>query len=613
MKTNKGKSLAYPAMIAGVSIGDCVHVAGILNFLKLAESIGYQTEFLGPAKSPEDIAVWTKANRPDILAIGYRLDPHAAQRLIERLTAALHETGAHPVPRLMFGGTPPVAEVAEASGVFEKVFSGLEDIDEIVAYLKGEPNSSGEINYPDELAARISWKAPYPLLRHHFGLPSVESTRAGIEQIADAQVLDVISIGPDQNAQENFFHPEDMDPDQEGAGGVPVRSPRDFELLYAASRRGNYPLMRCYSGTRDVIRFGEMLRTTIHNAWTAIPLCWYNVLDRRGPREIEESMTEAKAAMAWHARNDIPVEVNEAHHWSLRDAPDVVAVVAAYLAALNAKCMGVKDYVAQYMFNTPAGTTASMDLGKMLAKLELIESLVDNDFRVWRQVRAGLTSFPADQDMAKGQLATSTLVSMNLKPHIVHVVGFCEGDHAATPEDIIQSCKIARGVIRNCLRGMPDMTLSQEVQARKAQLIEEAGILLRAIAGLPELVPGLLDSAVPGNPVSCSTSDSRTQNTRAYSAASSGQDVAGRRPLGSLSGLSQEAGALTNPRVLAYTIKTGLLDAPHLVGNPAACGHIRTAMVNGACVTVDPDSGKVLAEAKRVERIISAIRKSVSA
>ena len=137
--------------------------------------------------------------------------------------------------------------------------------------------------------------------------------------------------------------------------------------------------------------------------------------------------------------------------WSLRDAPDVVAVASAYLAALNAKNMGVGDYVAQFMFNTPPGTSAAMDLGKMLAKLELIESLVDRDFKVWRQVRAGLASFPVDLSLAKGQLAASTLVSMNLKPHIVHVVGFCEGDHAATPEDVIESCKIVRGVIRNCL------------------------------------------------------------------------------------------------------------------------------------------------------------------
>jgi methylmalonyl-CoA mutase cobalamin-binding subunit len=566
---------ALPIPMAGVSMGDCVHIAGVLNFLGLAESLGYETEFLGPARSPEEISAWVQDNRPDILAVGYRLDPDAAGRLINRLMTALERTGVRPIPRLVFGGTPPVARVAEASGVFERVFSGLEDIDEIIAYLKGSSEAPGKTGYPDTLVERIEWKAPYPLLRHHFGLSSVKATRAGIERISEARVLDVISIGPDQNAQESFFHPKDMDPDQAGSGGVPVRSSEDFELLYSAAQRGNYPLMRCYSGTRDIIRFAEMLQATIRNVWAAIPLCWYNVLDGRGPRGVGQSIEEALAAMAWHAVRGIPVEVNESHHWSLRDAPDVVAVAAAYLAALSAKRMGVKDYVAQFMFNTPPGTSAAMDLGKMLAKLELIESLVDHDFRVWRQVRAGLSSFPVDLGLAKGQLATSTLVSMNLKPHIVHVVGFCEGDHAATSEDVIESCKIARGVIRNCMHGMPDMTLSEEVQARKAQLLQETRALLEAIARLPELLPGLLDSK-PGQRSCCSDS-------------------------------------LVNPKVLAFAIKAGLLDAPHLVENPAACGKIRTSMVNGACMTVDPKSGKVLPETERLGRILKTLERKVSA
>lgn len=575
-------------LMAGVSIGDCVHVAGILNFLKLADSTGYKTMFIGAAKSPEEIAAWAKDNRPDVLAIGYRLDPDAGGRLFQRLKRALEETGLTPAPKLIFGGTPPVAQVAEASGIFEKAFSGAEDINEIVGYLKGEAASADEAKYPGNLVDRIRWKAPYPILRHHFGLPSVEATRAGIEKIADAHVLDVISIGPDQNAQENFFHPENMDPDQAGAGGVPVRSPEDFGSLYAASRRGNFPLMRCYSGTRDVIRFGEMLLETINNAWTAIPLCWYNVLDRRGPRGVEQSITEAQEAIAWHAARGVPVEVNEAHHWSLRDAPDAVAVAAAYLGALNAKCLGVKDYVAQYMFNTPPGTTAAMDLGKMLAKLELIESLADDGFRVWRQVRAGLASFPADLDMAKGQLAASTMVSMNLKPHIVHVVGFCEGHHAATPEDIIESCKIVHGVIRNCLDGMPDMSLAQEVQERKNQLVEEAKVLLRAISDLPEIVPELRDTAERAQPMS----------------------QAPATPPMEVANLDIDINALTNPRILAYAIKAGLLDAPHLTGNPHACGRIRTAMINGACVTIDPATGKHIPESQRVERILSGLRQA---
>ena len=44
---------AVSKKILGASLGNCVHVAGILNFLKLAEHYGYETLFLGPAVSLE--------------------------------------------------------------------------------------------------------------------------------------------------------------------------------------------------------------------------------------------------------------------------------------------------------------------------------------------------------------------------------------------------------------------------------------------------------------------------------------------------------------------------------------------------------------------------------
>ena len=37
--------------------------------------------------------------------------------------------------------------------------------------------------------------------------------------------------------------------------------------------------MRCYSGTNDVFKMANMLLDSINNAWAAVPLCWYNVLD----------------------------------------------------------------------------------------------------------------------------------------------------------------------------------------------------------------------------------------------------------------------------------------------------------------------------------------------
>src|SRR5262249_20242242 len=204
-----------------------------------------------------------------------RLTPETGAQLLGAFAEAadeLHAAGT----RFVFGGTPPVAERARSIGFFERTFDGSEPPEAVLAYLKGQTQPDATVDaYPQTMVARIAWKAPFPLLRHHFGLPSLEATRQGIAQIAAAQALDVISLGIDQDAQANFFHPERQDRRRMGAGGVPVRSADDYRALYAASRRGNYPLLRTYSGTDDFIRLAEVYVDTINIAWCAIPLFWF--------------------------------------------------------------------------------------------------------------------------------------------------------------------------------------------------------------------------------------------------------------------------------------------------------------------------------------------------
>jgi hypothetical protein len=303
---------------------------------------------------------------------------------------------------------------------------------------------------------RLAWKRPFPLIRHHFGRPTVEETIAGIREIADARVLDVISLGIDQDAQENFFHPERQDPRRKGAGGVPVRSAEEYRALYQASRCGNYPLMRAYSGTDDQLRLAQLYVETFNNAWCATSIFWFNQLDRRGPLSLEESIRVHQELMRWHGERNIPVEVNEPHHWGMRDAPDVIYVVTSFLSAYNAKQMGVRDYIAQYMFNSPAGLSDRMDLAKILACIELAEALADENFRVYRQARTGLLSYPVDPDAARGHLAASVYLQMAIKPHVVHVVGATEAHMTADPI----------------------------VQRRKEELITEAQVTLEAIKKL---------------------------------------------------------------------------------------------------------------------------------
>ena len=241
-------------------------------------------------------------------------------------------------------------------------------------------------------------------------------------------------------------------------------------------------MLRAYSGTDDFIRYAEVLTETIHNAWCAIPLFWFNQMDGRGPWDLEGSIREHQKVMAWYGERDIPVELNEPHHWGMRDSSDVVFVVSAFLAAYNAKKFGVKDYIAQMMFNSPPGTSDAMDLAKMLAILEMIAASGTSDnFRIWKQTRIGLLSHPLDPDAARGHLAASTYLQMALKPHIYHIVGHTEAHHAATADDIIEASKIVRRAITNAL-GAPDMTQAPEVQERKEILIAEANVTAGSIS-----------------------------------------------------------------------------------------------------------------------------------
>jgi hypothetical protein len=162
---------------------------------------------------------------------------------------------------------------------------------------------------------------------------------------------------------------------------------------------------------------------TINIAWCAIPLFWFNQMDGRGPWDLEGSIRKHQEVMSWYGERGIPVELNEPHHWAMRDAPDVVSVASAYLSAYNARTFGVQDYVAQMMFNSPPGLSDGMDLAKMMACLEMIAPLEGSGFRIWLQTRTGLLSYPLDPDAARAHLATSVYVQMALQPHIVHVVG----------------------------------------------------------------------------------------------------------------------------------------------------------------------------------------------
>ncbi|MCK5150386.1 MAG: cobalamin B12-binding domain-containing protein [Candidatus Thorarchaeota archaeon] len=537
--------------ILGAVIGSCVHVAGVLRFLTLAEDDGHETVFLGPATPIDELIIQVKKHDPDVVGVSYRLSPASAANILVDLKQAVIKSGLE-TKRWILGCTAPIKPIAKKIELFEMIFTGFSTDEDSLAFLREHSRMQLKNKNPQDVMTRQAVKRPIPLIRHHFGLPSIEETTKGIAKISEASVLDVISIGPDQNAQESFFRPNEMNESLIGDGGVPIREVEDLQKLFEASRRGNYPLLRCYSGTRDLISWAKLLKDTINNAWGATPLLWYSELDGRSKRSLEEAIAENQQNHRWHAHHNIPLEINEPHHWSLRSAHDTIAVAMAYLSAYNAKSAGIRQYVAQYMMNTPLGTSPKMDLAKMLAKIELVESLHDHRFSSLRQVRPGLFSYPPDLNQGKGQLASSVYTGMMLNPHIVHVVGFCEADHAATAEDIIESCKIARRVIHDCLLGTPNPLSDSEVLRRKNELLQDAKLLIAAIHSF---------------------------------------------------GKENSVNPLIEAETYVQAVKAGVLDAPHLRNNPIAKGQLRTKMIDGACIAVDSYDGNPIDEIVRLRQL----------
>ncbi len=546
-----------PVLLAG-ALGECVHVAGVHAVMRMAQQHGWQTVFLGPAVPVTTFVAAIAEHQPALVALSYRLTPQTGEALLCSFRELVVAEGLSKY-RFCFGGTPPVVQRARGLGWIEACFDGTEPPEKLADYLRGGVSEVLQTRYAETFQTRVTAAYPRPLLRHHFGRPTVAATIEGVAEIAASNALDVISLGTDQDAQENFFHPERQDLRRAGAGGVPVRSAEDFSQIYRASRVGNFPLIRTYAGTSDLIRLAQLYQDTIKNAWCAVPLFWFNAMDGRGPMPLEQSIRARQETMAWHGARGIAVELNEPHHWGMRDAPDVVFCAASFLAAYNARSYGVTDYIAQFMFNSPPGTSDAMDLAKMLACLDLIEPLsegVERPFRIYRQTRTGLLSYPTDLAQARGQLAASVYLQMALRPHVVHVVGFSEADHEATSADIVEGCGIARRAIDNALHGQPDPTYDPAVRARREQLVMETKYLLDQIA---QLAPASVEDP---------WADAAT---------------------------------------LARAVQLGLMDAPQLRSNPFGRGHITTGIVGGACVALDPASGRPTSEAERLRTLATVL------
>lgn len=532
------------------SIGNCVHAAGIYNFSVLARKEGYEVEYLGSAVPLRELVGGIIEFQPHVVALSYRLSKEGAEYLLRELEGIMMEQNFQDLV-FIFGGTVETAEAARKFSYIRKVFDGTEEEAESLIYLRSMERGEEEEGIPPQtLRERIEWKKPFPIIRHHIGLETLEDTEEHIRILAESRLLDVISLAPDQNCQEYYYHQEAMPRGEDGAGGVPIRTEEDLRRMYAATRRGNYPMMRCYSGTRDMLPFSRVLKETLNNAWAAIPLTWYSQLDRRSDRELLTAIRENMEAIQYNAQMGVPVEMNESHQWALRYCSDVVEVAISYITAKVAKHLGVKDMVMQYMLANPPSISPIMDLAKMQAKIDLMGELEDESFRIIRMVRTGLLAYPADMDKAKGLIASTMFYGTFLKPDIVHVVSYSEAVKRATSREILESVRIVNKSMEIAERGLLEsLALDPAFAHRLQELKKEVRYLLGEIAKLKD------------------TED-----------------------------------PLTDPEVIYLAIKEGLLDAPGLKGFSVAQGNFRTEIHNGYHVTVDED-GAILDERTRIQRV----------
>ncbi len=77
--------------VVAAALGECVHVAGVSSFLRLAEAAGWRTVFLGPAVSIDKVLATARDEKADLVGVSYRLTPETGERLLADFAEAADE------------------------------------------------------------------------------------------------------------------------------------------------------------------------------------------------------------------------------------------------------------------------------------------------------------------------------------------------------------------------------------------------------------------------------------------------------------------------------------------------------------------------------------------
>ncbi len=606
------------------TLGRDRHTQGLFRVVRIARKAAIETQVLPPGSSLDDVIERVRKLDPEWLGLSYRLSPEVAvdefRRCLGRLAAAglLRDSDGRP-RRVALAGLPetmaaadeiradfpcevwPMSQDTDRMRSCRRVLTFfdvperrraeiLEEfrpefyparfplLDELAKQVAGNDDYRNEppLPVPSE-AARTSYvrrltESALPLLRTHFGIPAptIAPTVEGVAALADARVVDEISLGSSDLSQRDFGDPGAFI-GRKNDGGVPYSTFEHLVELFQASRRGNYPAMKPYAHVVNLVPFIDTCVRSgmLIGAHQAVPLFWFNELDGRGPMTVRESLREHQAAVAELARRGIPVEMNDPNHFSSRWASDATIVVDYGLITAVMAAHGVTDLVLQLQFNKPRETSDHGDLAKMLAGLD-IAARVAPTARIWRETRTGVDSFDPDLDVARHQLARSTFLQLLVDPHAIHLVSYCEATHIAAVEDVIDGSRLVRRCVREFRRHARELLRLRDdpmVADRRAHLCSEAEMTLRHIAALDRQ-----------------------------------RKPAPEEPLAAL------ARGLAHPDTLFRALESGALAAPGIFHPQfAAARDIVTAPVGpGFIECLDPETGAVLPEADRLARLTVA-------
>ncbi len=535
------------------TLADDPHTQGLFNFTRIAREADFDVLSLPPGSGTDEILEHIRNYDPEFIGFSYRLSPDIG---LDQMSHIVHRISEHNLlvrsngekRKIAFAGLPAAVDLVTGSlssydimgikqsqepldsvgivldylGVYderrEKIIKSakvrltpakIKELDSLAEIAAVDIPIEPPLNTPSEEAkksytARIREVWPQrPIIRTHYGEPgeTIAPTVKGIEKIAEAGVVDEISLGSSDLSQRYYNEPEKW-AGKKNDGGVPYKNFHDLLLLREAARRGNYPSVKPYSHVVNLESFvDECIKADmLTGSHQAVPLFWFNKMDGRGPVDVSQSIKEHIRTVKKLTGYNIPVEMNDPNHWSSRWASDAVVVADYGLIASVMMACGVSDMVLQMQFNKPKETGDYGDIAKFLAALELVRKLTPSDMaiNVWIEARTGIEHFKPDLEVARKQLARSTILQMLLNPHALHLVSYCEALYAAKPEDIIHSSGIIRKAVKIYHKNKEDLRKYiniPEIQERKEYLLKESMFLLKEIAKLnPEYNDGTINT-----------------------------------------------------------------------------------------------------------------------